>query len=145
VRPRHDDSPTTSHTLARHFFETFPQLEGLRFTHAWGGAINTCTRFCPFFGTAMRGRVSYALGYTGLGVGPSRFGADVMLDLLAGRPTERTELEFVRRRPLPFPPEPFAYAGIQATRWSLARADRNEGRRNLWLRTLDRFGLGFGS
>ncbi|HWM57952.1 MAG TPA: FAD-binding oxidoreductase [Pseudonocardia sp.] len=145
VRPRHDDSPITSHTLARHFFETFPQLEGLRFTHAWGGAIDTCTRFCPFFGTAMRGRVAYALGYTGLGVGASRFGADVMLDLLEGRPTERTELEFVRRRPLPFPPEPFAYAGIQATRWSLARADRNEGRRNLWLRTLDRFGLGFDS
>jgi glycine/D-amino acid oxidase-like deaminating enzyme len=132
VRPRHDDSPITSHTLARHFFETFPQLKGLRFTHAWGGAIDTCTRFCPFFGTA-------------LGVGASRFGADVMLDLLEGRPTEHTELEFVRRRPLPFPPEPFAYAGIQATRWSLAHADRNEGRRNLWLRTLDRFGLGFDS
>jgi hypothetical protein len=91
------------------------------------------------------GRVTYALGYTGLGVGASRFGADVMLDLLEGRPTEHTELEFVRRRPLPFPPEPFAYAGIQATRWSLAHADRNEGRRNLWLRTLDRFGLGFDS
>ena len=92
----------------------------------------------------MRGRVSYALGYTGLGVGASRFGADVMLDLLAGRPTERTELEFVRRRPLPFPPEPVAYAGIQATRWSLDREDRT-GRRNLWLKGLDKLGLGFDS
>jgi hypothetical protein len=68
-----------------------------------------------------------------------------MLDLLAGKPTERTELDLVRRRPLPFPPEPLAYVGIQATRWSLARADRREGRRNLWLRTLDRAGLGFDS
>ena len=37
------------------------------------------------------------------------------------------------------------FAGIQATRWSLQRADRDEGRRNLWLRGLDRAGLGFDS
>jgi glycine/D-amino acid oxidase-like deaminating enzyme len=145
VRARYDDSAATSRTLAENFFTTFPQLEGLRFTHAWGGSIDTCTRFCPFWGTAFNGRVAYVLGYTGLGVGASRFGADVMLDLLDGRRTERTELDFVRRRPLPFPPEPMAYAGIQATRWSLGRADRNEGRRNLWLRSLDRLGLGFDS
>lgn len=68
-----------------------------------------------------------------------------MLDLLDGRKSEVTELEMVRRRPLPFPPEPFAWAGIQLTRWSLARADANAGRRNAWLRTLDRLGLGFDS
>ena len=51
----------------------------------------------------------------------------------------------VRTKPLPFPPEPFAWIGIQTTRWSLARADPNQGRRNLWLRTLDRVGLGFDS
>ena len=82
---RRDQRPATFELLARHFFETFPQLEGLRFSHAWGGAIDTCTRFCAFFGTAYGGRVAYALGYTGLGVGASRFGADVMLDLLDGR------------------------------------------------------------
>ena len=36
---------------------TFPQLEGIRFTHRWGGAIDTCSRFSVFFGTAHRGRV----------------------------------------------------------------------------------------
>jgi hypothetical protein len=51
----------------------------------------------------------------------------------------------VRSKPLPFPPEPFAYAGIQLTRRALSKADRNEGRRGPWLRTLDRLGLGFDS
>jgi hypothetical protein len=78
-------------------------------------------------------------------VGASRFGARVLLDLLEGADTERTRLEIVRSRPLPFPPEPLRYAGIQATRWSLARADRRAGRRNLWLRGLDRLGVGFDS
>ncbi|MFB7618380.1 NAD(P)/FAD-dependent oxidoreductase [Kitasatospora sp. NPDC056181] len=145
VRAEHDRRPETFATLARHFARTFPQLEGLRFTHAWGGAIDTCTRFSAFFDLAHGGRVAYAAGYTGLGVGATRFGAEVMLDLLAGERTERTALEMVRRKPLPFPPEPVRWAGITATRWSLAQADRNAGRRNLWLRSLDRLGLGFDS
>ncbi|MFD3524185.1 NAD(P)/FAD-dependent oxidoreductase [Streptomyces sp. NPDC058653] len=140
-----DNRPETYLKLASHFFTCFPQLEGVRFSHAWGGAIDTCSRFSPFFGTAHGGRVAYAAGYTGLGVGATRFGADVMLDLLAGERTERTGLEMVRTKPVPFPPEPAAWAGIGLTKWSLARADVRGGRRNLWLRAMDRVGLGFDS
>jgi thiamine biosynthesis protein ThiC len=78
-------------------------------------------------------------------VGATRFGADVMLDLLSGAETERTRLKMVRTKPMPFPPEPLRYGAIQLTRWSIARADEHGGRRNLWLRTLDTFGLGFDS
>jgi glycine/D-amino acid oxidase-like deaminating enzyme len=144
IAPALDDRRATHRLLAGQFYETFPQLRGVRFSHRWGGVIDTCTRFCAFFGTAMRGRAAYAMGFTGLGVGASRFAADVMLDLLDGARTERTRLRMVRRRPLPFPPEPLAFIGIQLTRWSLARADVT-GRRNAWLRTLDRLGLGFDS
>ncbi|GAB3972949.1 FAD-dependent oxidoreductase [Actinoallomurus acanthiterrae] len=140
-----DQRPATFRTLARNFFRTFPQLEDVRFTHAWGGAIDTCSRFCAFFDTAYQGRVAYAAGFTGLGVGATRFGAEVMLDLLAGGSTERTALTMVRSKPLPFPPEPLRWAAIEVTTRSLDRADRHGGRRNLWLRALDRFGLGFDS
>jgi hypothetical protein len=84
-------------------------------------------------------------GYTGLGVGASRFGARVALDLLDGRSSEITELEMVRSKPMPFPPEPFRYAGIQLTRKAIARSDAHGGRRGLWLKMLDRFGVGFDS
>ncbi|QXE38995.1 FAD-binding oxidoreductase [Streptomyces sp. GMY02] len=140
-----DHRPETYRKLAAHFFTCFPQLTGVRFSHTWGGAIDTCSRFSAFFGTAYDGQVAYAAGYTGLGVGATRFGAEVMLDLLAGERTERTELEMVRSKPLPFPPEPAAWAGIGLTKWSLARADARGGRRNAWLRTMDRLGLGFDS
>jgi glycine/D-amino acid oxidase-like deaminating enzyme len=145
VGPQLDDHEATFAKLSQHLFTTFPQLEGLRFTHRWGGAIDTCSRFSVFFGTALGGRVAYALGYTGLGVAASRFGARVGLDLLDGRATEATALTMVRRRPLPFPPEPLRTGVIQLTRNRLAAADRNDGRRGLWLRTLDRLGLGFDS
>ncbi|PZQ89555.1 MAG: FAD-dependent oxidoreductase [Leifsonia xyli] len=145
VRARFEDRPQSFQKLASHFFTLYPQLEGVRFSHRWAGAIDTSTRFCAYFGTARGGRVAYAAGFTGLGVGATRFAADTMLDLLAGEPTERTELEMVRRRPVPFPPEPAASAGIAATRWSLDRADHRGGERNILLRTLDALGLGFDS
>ncbi|MGB3763737.1 MAG: FAD-dependent oxidoreductase, partial [Ornithinimicrobium sp.] len=145
VSAEYDHRAASYELLARHFFTTFPQLEGLRFTHRWGGAIDTCSRFTTFWGQAYGGRLSYALGYTGLGVGASRFGARVMLDLLSGEENERTRLKMVRTKPLPFPPEPARYGAIALTTWSIDRADRNGGRRNPWLRTLDALGLGFDS
>ena len=145
VHPALEQRDATHELLAQHFLETFPQLQGLRFSHRWGGVIDTSTRFAAFFGTAYDGRVGYALGYTGLGVAASRFGAQVVLDRLEGADTARTRLRMVRERPLPFPPEPARWAGVQLTRWSLARADRTGGHRNVWLRTLDRLGMGFDS
>ncbi len=145
VREQYEQRPESYERLAAHFFTTFPQLEGLRFSHRWAGAIDTSTRFCAFFGTARDGRVAYAAGFTGLGVAATRFAAEVMLDQLEQRDNERTRLRMVRERPLPFPPEPAAAIGINATRWSLDRADHTGGRRNMLLKTLDALGLGFDS
>jgi glycine/D-amino acid oxidase-like deaminating enzyme len=138
-------SPVTFGRLAAQFFEMFPQLAGVSFTHAWGGIIDTCSRFCAFFGAAHGGRLVYAAGYTGLGVGATRFAAQVLLDKLSNDDTERSRLALVRSKPLPFPPEPARSAVIQLTRASIARADAHEGRRDGWLRLLDRIGLGFDS
>ena len=89
--------------------------------------------------------MAYSMGFTGLGVGASRFGAEVMLDVLWGEQTERTQLQMVNTKPIPFPPRPLRDVGIALTRRSINAADENSGRRNLWLRTLDRIGLGFDS
>jgi glycine/D-amino acid oxidase-like deaminating enzyme len=140
-----ENRPESFARLAEHFFQAFPQLEGLRFTHAWGGAIDTCSRFSPFWGTAHHGKTAYSMGYTGLGVGATRFGAQVMLDLLDNKETERTPLEMVRTKPLPFPPEPLRSIGINISRWSLDQADRHQGHENLWLKTMNWLGLGFDS
>ena len=64
--------------------------------------------------------------------------------LLDDRRTQATELGFVKDKPIPFPPGPLRFLGIQATRYWLRVEDR-PGRRNAWLRLLDRLGLGFDS
>jgi len=145
VAPQLEQRDVTFSRLAAHFFETFPQLEGVRFSHRWGGVIDTCSRFSVMFGTALDGRASYAVGYTGMGVAATRFGARTALDLVDGRDTERTRLRLVRSKPVPFPPEPLRSVGIGLTTRALTKADRNAGRRGPWLRMLDAVGLGFDS
>lgn len=132
----------THRLLAEHLVETFPALEGISITHRWGGPIDCTSRFTPTFGTAMDGRLGWAVGFTGLGVGASRFAALAAIDLLEQRSTERTALSMVRRAPVPFPPEPVRWPVVQLTKWALAREDRS-GRRGPWLWLLDRIGVGF--
>jgi glycine/D-amino acid oxidase-like deaminating enzyme len=145
VGPAVETRESTERLLAAQLLECFPQLEGIAVTHRWGGPIATTTRFTLTAGSRWGGRVSWAVGYTGLGVGASRFGARVALDLLAGQETERTRLRLVRRAPVPFPPEPLRWFGINLTRRAIARADRRAGRRGPWLGLLDRAGVGFDS
>jgi glycine/D-amino acid oxidase-like deaminating enzyme len=129
--------------LSSQFFQTFPQLEGIRFSHRWSGIIASTTRFCMAPGVAYDGRVSWAIGYTGLGVGATRFGARIGLELLGYNPTDVCEMQFVKKRPIPWPPEPLRWLGVTLTRHEMARADRNLGKRGAWLKLLDRFNLGF--
>ena len=145
VRASYEDRSESYLKLASHFFTTFPQLEGTRFSHRWAGAIDTSSRFSAFFATAHGSRVAYAAGFTGLGVAATRFAAEVMLDQLEGERTWRTELGMVRSLPTPFPPEPLCYPAVQITKAAINRADHHQGRRGVFLKTLDGLGLGFDS
>lgn len=145
VKPMYDQNPETFRKLAAHFYLTFPQLKGIKFSHAWGGAVDSCSRFFSFFDTSHRGKVAYTAGFTGLGVGATRFAANVLLDLLDGTPTQRTQLRMVRKKPIPFPPEPLAWVGVKLMTHELVRADRNQGKRGIFLRTMDSLGIGFDS
>ncbi|MFJ2353496.1 NAD(P)/FAD-dependent oxidoreductase [Glutamicibacter sp. NPDC087673] len=145
VNHEYYDSEKTYAKLAAHFFATFPELQELKFSHAWGGAIDSCSRFFSFFDLAYKGKVASCAGFTGLGVGASRFGARVMLDLLEGKETELTGFEMVRKKPLPFPPEPAAWLGVKMMTAAMARADQREGKRGLFLKAMDTLGMGFDS
>ena len=83
------------------------------------------------------------VGYTGHGVGATRFGARIAIELLGYEPSDILQLQFVRKKALPWAPEPFRWMGVRLTQRALIKADRNGGKRGLWLRFLDMPGLGF--
>jgi glycine/D-amino acid oxidase-like deaminating enzyme len=143
IAARHENRPELFVRLADDFQRTFPQLDDVRFSHAWGGVIDIDSRATNYWEQLHGGQVVATMGFSGLGVGSSRFGAQVMLDLLDGVDNERTNLRFVRERPLPFPPEPMRSLGVTITKRAIRAIDQNDGRRNLWLRALDWLGVGF--
>ena len=91
VRPEYEDRRSSFEKLASHFTTTFPQLEGVGFTHRWSGPIDASTRFCAFYGRrpAWPGRVRGRVHRTGRGGGALRGRRDARP---ARRPRDRAHL-----------------------------------------------------
>lgn len=135
---RHYDS------LRESWRRTFPQLAGLEWPYAWGGPICSTTRLTPYFGQALGGRAWYGLGFTGHGLGSTRVAGRILAHLALGRPSELLDLDLVRRKPFPYPPEPLRGWAVDAVTRDLRKVD--EGRApSLMLRVLERLGIGFSS
>jgi len=139
-----DHSERHYRALRESFVRHFPELDGLEFPYAWGGAIDATTRFTPFFGTALRGRVLYGLGFTGHGLGTTHLAGRVLAHLALERSSEILDLEMVRRKPLPYPPEPLRSLAVRAVTRALRRVDEG-ARPGFLLRLLDVLGIGLSS
>ena len=139
--PRADRGPAPYEGLAEAFFTTFPQLDDIRFTHAWSGPIALTTRMAVHFQSYYDGKGLYAGGYSGFGVSASRFGARIGLARLDGGDDPDLDLEFARTMPAPIPPEPFRYLGARLTLHALDTVDRKGGWRRRWIDLVTRLGF----
>jgi glycine/D-amino acid oxidase-like deaminating enzyme len=130
--------------LRQSFRLHFPKLKELQFPYAWGGPIASTTRFTPFFGSLQKGRIVYALGYTGHGLGSTRIAGKILAHLAVGKSHELLELSMVRKKPFPFPPEPLRSAAIRKVTRLLRKVDAGDNP-GFILRVLDRMGIGLSS
>ena len=131
--------------LEAHFRRAFPQLADLRFPYRWGGAIDTTSRFTVTFGQGLGGRLTYALGYTGLGVGASRWARGVVRDFILRPDSDLLRLRFVRSRPFPFPPEPLRSPRSTSSATSSTGPTATRAGAGSCCETLDALGIGFDS
>ena len=94
---------------------TFPQLEGIRFTHEWGGTIGLTPDMWPAIGVmGDHQNIFYAGGWSGEGVVMCQVGGEIIRDLVAGEESALTKLPFVNRK---FPlsgPDPFRFVGVKS-------------------------------
>lgn len=113
----------------------FPSLADVRIDDAWGGPIDISSDRLPAIGSMHGGRVHFAHGYSGNGVGPSRLAGRVLAAILDGGTDPLARLAIVGARARPFPPEPLRYVGARMIREALVRKDETEdaGRRPGWL------------
>jgi glycine/D-amino acid oxidase-like deaminating enzyme len=109
----------------------FPMLADAPIADAWGGPIDISSDRLPAIGSMHGGRVHYAHGYSGNGVGPSRLAGRVLAAIVDGGRDPISRLPIVGARARRFPPEPFRYVGARIIREALVRRDeaQDHGRR----------------
>jgi glycine/D-amino acid oxidase-like deaminating enzyme len=101
----------------------FPQLEGVRFTHAWGGPIDQTPTFVPFYRTLAPGNIHAGLGYSGHGVVQTFLGGHILASTVLDLEDEWTTLAVNRPEVSKAPPEPLRYPLVRAAAFALERGD----------------------
>lgn len=111
--------------LKAHVTEVFPQLEGLRFTHQWGGPVSITTDMAPVIGYLGNDKKAiFSMGCIGHGVSLTTYNGKTIAELITGRQTERTEMFFVGRKVFPWPPDLITYGLGHAVRGFMKLEDR---------------------
>lgn len=99
-----DDSPRTWEALRNDVRAMFPGLRDVTFSHAWGGPVSATLDMFPAIGYAGSKDVVYSVGCVGHGVSTTHLNGQTIRDLVLERDTELTDVFFVNRRVIPFPP-----------------------------------------
>ncbi len=128
IRARSEVDPSVVDQVRRDLVRFFPQLEGRRIEHAWGGPIDVSPSHLPIVGSLGSERVHYAFGYTGNGVGPSHLVGRILASLALERRDDVTRLPLVEPAPLRVPAEPLRFVGGSVVRRALLRRERLEER-----------------
>lgn len=94
--------------------QIFPTLKDLKFTDSWGGPVSVPVDMAPALGYLGDKRVVYSLGCVGHGVSLTHLNGQTIRDLVLEKKTDLTEVFFVNRKQISWPPEPFRWIGVNA-------------------------------
>ena len=114
-RPSSGNYAPAIEKLKRSLVETFPALEGVRFSHAWGGTMAFTRDFTPRIGPlGDDGNLFFGLGYCGEGVVMSQVAGRILAGFVAGEAAEFAGLPFVGGVPPWIGFEPLRSIGAKA-------------------------------
>ncbi|NHV26579.1 FAD-binding oxidoreductase [Burkholderia sp. D-99] len=139
--PHQDGQRETYYRLAEAFYRTFPQLCDVRFSHAWGGPIDYCSRGSVFAKRYLGDKAVFVAGYTGFGVAASRFGAFMGLNILFDRDSPERKLDIANQSPSYIPPEPMRWVAAKITFHAFDGADAEGGWKRAWISGLKAMGF----
>ena len=109
-----DRNPATFAGLKDDVRQLFPALKHVRFTHEWGGPVSVPLDMAPALGYLGDKNVVYSLGCVGHGVSLTHLNGKTLADMVLDRPTDLTEVFFVNRRTIPWPPGPLRNLAVRA-------------------------------
>jgi glycine/D-amino acid oxidase-like deaminating enzyme len=114
----YDGSPSSGNyqpvidKMQRSLLVTFPQLEGVRFTHAWGGTMAITKDEMPSVGSRSDAdNIFHAVAFNGEGVVMTQLAGRIVAELISGEETPLTRLAMVNRKMPYLGPEPVRSLG----------------------------------
>lgn len=128
IRPEFDHDARVFADLRATLTGLLPQLDGVEFTHAWGGPLGIARDWNPSVGHDPSTGLGWAGGYVGDGVAATNLAGRTLADLVTGRHTAITQLPWVGHRSRRWEPEPLRWAGINAGLRLAQAADHEEAR-----------------
>lgn len=128
VDPEHDLHPPTHAWLRDHLIEWFPQLKGIGFAAAWGGAVGMPRDWLPTFSYRADTGLAAAFGYTGQGVGAANLAGRVLADLITDAGSQWSRLPMVGHRPRRWEPEPLRWLAVRGLQAAVDRIDARAAR-----------------
>ncbi|WP_299441796.1 FAD-binding oxidoreductase [uncultured Phycicoccus sp.] len=128
VRPEFDHDERVFAALRSTLRALFPALDGVRFTHAWGGPLGIARDWHPSVTWDPGTRTGRAGGYVGDGVAATNLAGRTLTDLVLGRSSPLTALPWVGHRSPSWEPEPLRWLGVNAGLGLARLADAEEAR-----------------
>lgn len=118
-----NDRSGIAETLAN-FRRIYPQLADIEPEYGWSGPIDRTYDGLPIIGHLPGSKnISFGIGWSGNGVGPSRMGAKMLCDMTLQKRSRWSENGFVDRQTRSFPAEPLRYLGGTLVKRAVARND----------------------
>ncbi|WP_206426047.1 NAD(P)/FAD-dependent oxidoreductase [Nakamurella antarctica] len=135
-----DTDPRVFNLLQRNLIDLFPVLQGVRFSHAWGGALGVARDWNASVGLHRETGLGWAGGYVGDGVSTTNLAGRTLADLITGAESEIVALPWVGHRSPRWEVEPLRWIGVNAGLQVMRFADASETRSGRESRAAKLFG-----
>lgn len=106
----------------------FPQLRGVRFTHAWTGPMDMTASLLPFFMSSPGGTVHVGLGFSGHGLTATKVGGKTLTSMVLRADDEWASLPVVGPPLSAVPPEPLRWPAIKFLASTVEASDLSQQR-----------------
>ncbi|HKU24139.1 MAG TPA: FAD-dependent oxidoreductase [Candidatus Sulfotelmatobacter sp.] len=104
--------------------EWFPMLQGIAFTHSWGGPVGMPRDWMPMTAFDPATKIGTARGYTGQGVSTTNLMARVLAELVSGERTSLSQLPIAQRRSPLWEYEPLRWLAVRYMQNAFWRIDQ---------------------
>ncbi len=118
-----DRHAETHASIQRMLLEWFPALEGIHFTHNWGGPVGMPIDWTPAVRFDASSKIAFAGGYTGQGVSTANLAGQMLAGMITGKSTGFENLPFANRRSPNWIPEPLRWLVVRYMQGALLRID----------------------